>query len=150
MVASYPRPYAFISYIFFFPFPFFFPSCGQLFKIYPRRTWYTDLNLDLLFISTSFIQGVKTPLRPPLQFHASMISQMYFTSFDRARRALQNCMHQKKLTHLFEVENSKNYLENLKKCKRNWFFNGRKTLDFSIKLTCFIIFPTTNVLKCTH
>jgi hypothetical protein len=41
------------------------------------------------------IQGVTKPLRPPLPFQASMISQMYFTSFDRARRALQNCIYQK-------------------------------------------------------
>ncbi len=75
---------------------------------------------------------------------------MYFTSFDRARRALQNCMHQKNLTHLFEVKIQKTTWKISKNVKETDFFNGRKTLDFSIKLTCFIIFPTTNVLKCTH
>jgi hypothetical protein len=66
-----------------------------------------DDDVDSIDFSNKNIQGVKKPLRPPLQFHASMISQMYFTSFDRARRALQNCMHQKRLSHLFEVKNSR-------------------------------------------
>ena len=54
------------------------------------------------------------------------------------------------LSHLFEVKNSKQLFgKSQKMFKKLSFFNGRKTLDFSIKLAFLFIFATSDVSKCT-
>ena len=65
-----------------------------------RSVRYLSLLLSLVFVKHD-LQGVTKALRPPLQFQASMISQMYFTLFDRAHRALQNCLYQKNFKSSF-------------------------------------------------
>ncbi len=70
-----------------------------------------------------------------------------FTWFDRARRALQNCVFQKKIEPSFCDKKFKKYLENIKKCQKNHFFHMEKTLDFSIKLAFFITYATLDISK---
>ena len=71
---------------------------------------------------------------------------MYFTWFDRVRRALQNCICQKSLSRLFEVKLFKKHLEDLNQCQKTDFFNATKNTRFFIKLTLFIHQTFQNVL----
>ena len=68
-----------------------------------------------------------------------------------ARRALQNCIYQKNFKPPFWGKKFKKLLGKFQQnIEKTDFFDGRETLDFSIKLTFFITFTILDVSKCIH
>ncbi len=71
-----------------------------------------------------------------------------FTWFDRTRRALQNCIFQKKFEPSFYEKKFKKTLGKPQKMsKKSFFSHGRKTLDLSIKLAFFITYAASDFSK---